>query len=275
MESRVYRPSDVILREDEPTDFVYRIVHGEVEIYSERDGRIVVLGTLRPGDFVGELGILDGQPRCASARAKSEVTVSRMERWEFFQLMSQDSASAARLIARLSDRLRAVSRKLAEVTVSKNAYVYTIEDFTADTGESTPPAPGELEAVSDEPRITIVPASRETGSVLPQDGFLVRKLPFSVGRLTRQDEPQPTVPLDLGLPDTPPFRLSRRHFSISRQASGYVVLDLGSTLGTRVNGECLGHDFGEDHMYLKAGENEIQAGGLDSPFTFKVLVENL
>ena len=273
MEPRDYQPGDVILREDEPTDFVYRIIQGEVEIYSEREGQIVVLGTLRPGDFVGELGILDGQPRCASARAKSEVSTSRMERWEFFQLMSQDSASAARLIARLSDRLRAISRKLAEVTVSKNAYIYAIEDFSSQGDGSKPSEPIESDSESGRPRITILPASKEVGANLPKDGPELSKLPFSVGRRAREDEPGPDVAIDLELPDSPPFRLSRQHFSISRQANGYVVLDLGSTLGTRVNGESLGHDFGDDHKILETGENTIQAGGLDSPFTFKVLVE--
>lgn len=274
MERRDYRPGDVILREDEPTDFVYRIVSGDVEIYSEREGQMVVLGTLRPGDFVGELGILDGQPRCASARAKNEVTAMRMERWEFFRAMSEDSASAARLIARLSDRLRAVSRKLADVAVSKNAYVYAIDDFTPEADSATPAERIEPGAELSEPRITILPASSEASSMLPQEGLRPSKLPFSVGRLTGENEPGPDVPLDLKLPDSPPFRLSRQHFSISRQANGYVVLDLGSTLGTQVNGECLGHDFGEDHKYLKTGENLIQAGGLDSPFTFKVIVED-
>jgi pSer/pThr/pTyr-binding forkhead associated (FHA) protein len=198
-----------------------------------------------------------------------------MERWEFFQLMSGDSASAARLIARLSDRLRAVSRKLAEVTVSKNAYIYTLEDFTAEVDSSTIPEPIEPGSESAQSRITILPASREASSHLPQEGLQLRTFPFSVGRLTRENEPGPNVPIDLRLPDTPPFRLSRQHFSISRRANGYVVLDLGSTLGTQVNGESLGHNFGEDHKYLEAGENMIQAGGLDSPFTFKVLVENV
>ena len=275
MEPRDYQPGGLILKEGDPTDFVYRIISGEVEVYSEREGQIVVLGTLKPGDFVGELGILDGQPRCASARAKNEVTAASMERWEFFRLMSEDSGSAARLIARLSDRLRAVSRKLAEVAVSNNAYIYAIEDFTAEVDGSTPPGLSKPSSEPAQPRITIFPASRKASSMLPQEGLHLSKLPFSVGRLTREEGPALAVPIDLTLPDTPPFRLSRQHFSISRQANRYVVLDLGSTLGTQVNGECLGHAFGEDHKYLKTGENIIQAGGLGSPFIFKVLVEDV
>jgi pSer/pThr/pTyr-binding forkhead associated (FHA) protein len=125
------------------------------------------------------------------------------------------------------------------------------------------------------PRITILPASREVSAVLPEEGLQLSALPFSVGRVTRANEPDPNMPIDLRLQDSPPFRLSRQHFSVSRQANGYVVLDLGSTLGTQVNGECLGHSFGQDHKFLARGENLVQAGGVDSPFTFKVLVENV
>ena len=274
METRDYQPGEVILREDDPTDFVYRIVNGHVEIFSERDGQMVVLGTLKPGDFVGELGILDGQPRCASARAKNAVTLSKLERWEFFRLMSEDSASAARLIARLSDRLRAVSRKLTEVTVSKNAYIYAIDDLTAEADGSTVSERSVPRSEAGTPRITMLPASREVSAVLPQDGLRLSKLPFSVGRQTRDNEPGADVTIDLKLPDSPPFRLSRQHFSVSPQANGYVVIDLGSTLGTQVNGECLGHNFGQDHKYLQKGENIVQAGGVGSPFMFKVLVED-
>ncbi len=274
MEQRDYHPGDVILREGEPSDFVYRVITGEVEIFSELEGQTVVLGTVNSGDFLGEMGIIDGQPRSASARAKDEVTVTRLERWEFFRLMSGESSSAFRLIARLGDRLRAVSRKLAEVTVSKNAYTYTLEDPTSDSDSPTLPGLVVAHSESAQPRIRILPASREASSALPQDGLPVSRLPFSVGRLTQSNEPGPNVPIDLRLPDTPPFRLSRQHFSVSRHLNGYVVLDLGSTLGTQVNGESLGHHFGKDYKYLQKGENMVQAGGVGSPFAFKVIVED-
>jgi hypothetical protein len=52
-----------------------------------------------------------------------------------------------------------------------------------------------------------------------------------------------------------------------------MVVDLGSTLGTEVNGESLGHHFGKDAEYLNVGENTITAGGIDSPFIFKIFVK--
>lgn len=124
-------------------------------------------------------------------------------------------------------------------------------------------------------RLTLVPASEQLTSHLPKEGISVSKLPFFVGRIPKAKEPGPTVPIDLRLPDSVPFRLSRQHFALSRYPNGYAVADLASTLGTGVNGEFLGHHFGKDFEYLKVGENRITAGGVGSPFTFKVLLEQV
>ena len=80
------------------------------------------------------------------------------------------------------------------------------------------------------------------------------------------------MPPDLQLDDTVPFRVSRNHFAIEKSDLGYLVRDLGSALGTIVNGEPIGHHFRADDVPLQAGENEVIAGGSDSPFVFSVFV---
>jgi hypothetical protein len=50
------------------------------------------------------------------------------------------------------------------------------------------------------------------------------------------------------------------------------VRDLCSTLGTIVNGEPIGDHFRGDDAPLRAGENEVIAGGVDSPFVFSVFI---
>jgi hypothetical protein len=44
------------------------------------------------------------------------------------------------------------------------------------------------------------------------------------------------------------------------------------TLGTIVNGEPIGNHFRGDDAVLRAGENEVIAGGVDSPFVFSVFI---
>ena len=77
---------------------------------------------------------------------------------------------------------------------------------------------------------------------------------------------------DLKLDDTVPFRLSRNHFMIEKRDGSYYVRDLCSTLGTIVNGEPIGNHFRGDDAPLQAGENEVIAGGVDSPFVFSLVI---
>jgi CRP/FNR family transcriptional regulator, cyclic AMP receptor protein len=97
-------------------------------------------------------------------------------------------------------------------------------------------------------------------------------LPFVVGRGPVAREGLPPLQPDLKLDDTVPFRLSRNHFMIEKRDGGYFVRDLCSTLGTIVNGEPIGDHFRGDDAPLRAGENEVIAGGGDSPFVFSVFI---
>jgi CRP/FNR family transcriptional regulator, cyclic AMP receptor protein len=97
-------------------------------------------------------------------------------------------------------------------------------------------------------------------------------LPFVVGRAPVAREGLPPLQPDLKLDDTVPFRLSRNHFMIEKRDEGYYVRDLCSTLGTSVNGEPLGDLFRGDDARLRAGENEVIAGGANSPFVFSVFI---
>jgi CRP/FNR family transcriptional regulator, cyclic AMP receptor protein len=62
------------------------------------------------------------------------------------------------------------------------------------------------------------------------------------------------------------------YFMIAKRDGSYYVRDLCSTLGTIVNGEPIGDHFRNDDAALVAGENEVIAGGVDSPFVFSVLI---
>jgi hypothetical protein len=107
-------------------------------------------------------------------------------------------------------------------------------------------------------------------------------LPLIVGRRPAAGEGLPPWKPDLELNDAVPFWLSRNHFAIEEHDGEYCVRDLCSTLGTIVNGEPIGHcvradastpwEYLASDAPLRAGENEIIAGGADSPFVFSVFI---
>ncbi len=257
MQQRDYADGELIVAQGSPSDYVYRIRSGEVEVFSELEGQEVVLGSMKEGDFLGEMGIIEGQKRSASARAKGPVAAELLERSEFFRLISEDTSAASLLITRLGDRLRAVSEKLAQAEVSR---------------EAPPPRPPDPPAAAEaDRRLALFAASEQLRPFIPEAGLEVAELPFSIGRAS-ESPTGPGVAIQLTLPDSKPFRLSRQHFALALLEDRCAVLDLGSTLGTRVNGECLGQDFGRDFKHLDPGENEIVAGGSNSRFVFRVVL---
>ena len=100
----------------------------------------------------------------------------------------------------------------------------------------------------------------------------VAKLPFLVGRVPVEGEAEPSRHPDLLIADEEPFRLSREHFMIARSGDRLFVSDLGSMLGTIVNGQAIGHHFARDVASLRRGENRVLAGGWGSPFEFLISV---
>lgn len=81
---RLYGPGEVLCHRGEEGQELFLILEGEVEVFSEQ----ALLGTLRKGDIVGEMAVLEGHLRSATVTAKSEVQVLALSR-EHFQLIFQ------------------------------------------------------------------------------------------------------------------------------------------------------------------------------------------
>ena len=98
-------------------------------------------------------------------------------------------------------------------------------------------------------------------------------MPFGVGRKPLRGEQTPRVGITLMFGDYKPYNLSRSHFVIERGNNALMIRDVGSQLGTVVNGERIGIDERNNAVPLHIGENEITAGGTDTPFAFIVDIE--
>lgn len=256
-----FSDGETVLTEGAPSDFVYRILIGAVEIFSEQQGESILLGVAREGEFLGEMGIIERRPRSASARARGKVVIEKMERWEFVQLISDSPISANRLIERLSERLRQANQNFAKLAME-----------TASTGEH--------ESRQGEPKNTsmatvkLFATTERLAANFPDGGVEVTEFPFIVGREMRSDEPLFGSRVNLQVADAIPYRLSPSHFSIVRKDDGFTVRDLGSAQGTCVNGVFIGDQFERDSCKLGKGENTVVAGGIYSLFGFNILVED-
>jgi len=107
---RKYREGEILFKEKEPPREIYLIKEGQIEI-TKGGKHIAVLGE---GDFLGEMGVIDGRPRSATAVAKTDVSVLVIDVEELKKRMEEDPMVGA-LITTLIRRLRETDKKLIGV----------------------------------------------------------------------------------------------------------------------------------------------------------------
>ena len=92
----------VIARQGDIASGLFVIASGGVRVV--RDGRLVA--DLGPGDFFGELSVLDGQPRTAQVSAIDPTTCLALSTWEFESVVRERPDVALAILRGLATRLR-------------------------------------------------------------------------------------------------------------------------------------------------------------------------
>jgi CRP/FNR family cyclic AMP-dependent transcriptional regulator len=101
-EERKFETGDIILGKGEGGVGFYLIMNGLVDIKS--DSR--VLAKLGPGQFFGEMAVLDNQPRSANVIAAEPSRCFIISEWSFKALISQNPRIALKMLQELVRRLR-------------------------------------------------------------------------------------------------------------------------------------------------------------------------
>ncbi len=90
----VFAPGDVVLKEGDPADRFYMIIKGEAEAsHREADGSQVVTNRFGPGDYFGEVGLLNDAPRNSTIRATTSLELMALDRDTFARLMKSSQAT--------------------------------------------------------------------------------------------------------------------------------------------------------------------------------------
>jgi len=105
---------EIIFSEGDIGTEMYIIQSGTVELLKSIGGATRVLNTLEKGDFFGEMSVLEDLPRTASARAKTDVEVVRINGALFDSMLKNNPEIAIRMMRKLSRRLREVTAMLEE-----------------------------------------------------------------------------------------------------------------------------------------------------------------
>lgn len=101
-----HQAGTTIAREGEPGVGLFVILEGDAEV--SIGGR--KKATLQPGDFFGEIALLDGGPRTATVTAKTDVQLLGLTEWVFRGLMQEHPSIALKTLQQMAGRLRSATK---------------------------------------------------------------------------------------------------------------------------------------------------------------------
>lgn len=103
-----------VFHEGDDSDACYVVRSGDLRVTREHsDGRAITLATLGPGDFFGELAMLDGGARSASIETLSDVELLALPAADMRTVIAAHGDLAAKLIVALAKRLRESNERLS------------------------------------------------------------------------------------------------------------------------------------------------------------------
>ncbi len=118
LQQRSYPRNSFILRAGEETDALYIILSGRAKVLIPDDqGREVILATLGPNEFFGEMGLLDDQPRSASVETLEACQMLRFSKSGFMVCLKDNFDLAMIIIKNLVKRLRDADRKIESLAL--------------------------------------------------------------------------------------------------------------------------------------------------------------
>ncbi|HEY3202680.1 MAG TPA: cyclic nucleotide-binding domain-containing protein [Thermoanaerobaculia bacterium] len=207
---------EIIFSEGDIGTEMFIVQSGTVELLKAIGGETRVLATLEKGDFFGEMSVLEDVPRTASARAKTDVELVRINGATFDAMLKSNTEIAVRMMRKLSRRLREVTAMLEEALGRRVA-------------EEEKPAQRKVAPEHN--------ACRLIGEEPPAEFFLNREGDTLVGRA----DPVTGITPDVDLTPLDPQRsTSRRHAKLYQMGETYYLMEeIGVMNGTYVNGNRL------------------------------------
>src|SRR6187402_2168334 len=116
MRTRRFRRGEVIFHLGDPGDALFIVSSGAIKIMLPSDtGDEAIIATLRPGDVFGELALLDGAPRSATASALAATEAVVLPRDRFRELIATEPAVRDALLASLAGELRRLTLHVEEL----------------------------------------------------------------------------------------------------------------------------------------------------------------
>ena len=112
----VLKRGATIFAKDDPGNSLYAVISGTVKISnSSPDGRKAFLNLIWPGELFGEMAVLDGKPRSATATANTNCEIFVIDRRNFLPFVRSQPTLAMKLVEVLCTRIRLTSDRVEQL----------------------------------------------------------------------------------------------------------------------------------------------------------------
>jgi CRP/FNR family transcriptional regulator, cyclic AMP receptor protein len=115
---RAFSSGDTVFLMGSLGDSMMAVLNGNVRIsYPSPEGKEIVLAMMQPGDFFGEIALLDGKARSADAKAVTACSLAVLERRDVLDFLQHHPNAWLGLIRVLCRRLRSLTERTGEVAL--------------------------------------------------------------------------------------------------------------------------------------------------------------
>ncbi len=140
MQKRVhfYNQGDVVFREKDEGHEMFILLEGAIELTKKVSGaeqRLKVVDS--KNDFFGEMALIDGRPRSATATAMEPTKLLVVDQSSFEHLILNNGRFALKVIKVLADRIRSSNLQISELVelMPHDRFVYGLVEYAVDHGE--------------------------------------------------------------------------------------------------------------------------------------------
>lgn len=244
MSEKQFSAGTLIFKEGDPSDCAYIIQSGKVEILKKAQHGDVQIAILEAGAPFGEMGLFDGNPRGASARALETTNVDIVSAADLNNLVDSSPPRLAPIIHAVFDRLRVANKRVSE----QNKASQVVEcDFQT---------------------ITLLPTNSDVGLSFDPIEVPVVQLPFRICGYPKDKQPEDLARNRLNIPcEETPLTVSRSHLDIELLDGVVYVTDTGSRFGTYIGDVPIGRGKGLYKIPLTRGDTKVTLGGKNSPYS--------
>jgi CRP/FNR family cyclic AMP-dependent transcriptional regulator len=110
--------NSVIMAAGDPIDSLYIVISGRLKVMmGDADGKEVILSLIGPGEFFGEMGLIDDSPRSASVVAIEPCELLSITKRDFKKCLQENFEMAMTVMRGLVRRLREADRKIGSLAL--------------------------------------------------------------------------------------------------------------------------------------------------------------